>query len=79
MRDDWDSKAAWMRTVGATDAAWSTEGHLVHVKLGPAPTEEPQVESTESPTARLLRERRERRELASRASGGPIRRLSEDD
>lgn len=76
----WSAKAAWMRGVGATDAAWSTEGDLVHLKLGPAPTkpdtdEDRDTQPSISPQERERRARLEQRALVSRSSGGPVRRL----
>ena len=40
----WGEKAAWMRSVQATEAAWSPDGALVLLKLGPEisqPIEQP--------------------------------------
>lgn len=76
----WSAKAAWMRGTGATDAAWSTEGDLVHLKLGPAPTPKDPNEDREDPAKlspleqqRLARVKQ--REVTARSSGGPVRRL----
>lgn len=78
MTEEWTAKTSWMRSVGATDAAWSTEGHLVHVKLGSAPlTEETLTQPSLSPEERERRMREERKLVASRASGGPVRRLGD--
>lgn len=34
--NDWNAKVEWMRTIGATSAAWH-EGELVRCELGPVP------------------------------------------
>lgn len=77
MAEDWTQKASWMRDVGATDAAWSTDGTLVHLRLGPAsPTLD--TDSTQpslTPEAKAEAERVERRRVALGSSGGPVRRL----
>ena len=76
---DHDDKASWMRAVGATDASWAPSGELLSLKLGPAPLppdddrEDPA--KSMSPQERQRRERLERRAIAERASGGPVRRL----
>ncbi len=80
----WSAKAAWMRNVGATDAAWSTEGDLVHLRLGPlpVPTDDSRDRETQpsiSPQERERRARLERRDLVARSSGGPVRRLDAED
>ena len=73
----WTAKAAWMRDVGATDAAWSTEGDLVHCKLGaaPVPVTEEKSQPSSTPQERERQVRLDRRALSERASGGPVPRL----
>lgn len=76
--EDWSEKAAWMRTVGATDAAWSTDGALVHLRLGPEPAaDEDETQQTTPPANAEQRARDERRRVAALATGGPVRRLNE--
>lgn len=70
-----------MRAVGATDAAWSTEGDLVHAKLGPAPIpadDEQDPAKHMSPQERERQARAAQREMAARSSGGPRRKLDAD-
>jgi len=78
---DWTTKTTWMRQAGVTDAAWSTEGHLVHAKLGalvPAEVADP-ADKPETAAQRAAREREERRRVQFAASGGPVARLNEGD
>lgn len=77
----WTAKARWMRAMGATDAAWSTEGQLVHLRLGaePVAVDDDPATKQETAEARAIRERNERRRVATASSGGPVRRLSEGD
>ena len=77
---DSDDKASWMRAVGATDASWAPSGELLSLRLGPAPVaadpnDDRETQPSMSPQERQRRERLERRAIAERASGGPVRRL----
>lgn len=79
---DWTSKIAFMREHGVVSATWSDNIHpsvLIDVRLAPdAPaTDVGPAEQQETAFARQQRERKERRELAQRASGGPVPRLDE--
>lgn len=81
---NWTTKAEWMRTVRATDAAWSEYGELLSLKLDaalPAPsvTSEDHPVKPRSADARAQYEVDERRRVALGASGGPVRRLSAKD
>lgn len=77
-----DAKAQWMRSVGAIEATWATDGGLLSLKLGPAPpvADEDEDHPVKPRTAEAIqRELREnRRRIALGASGGPVRRLGED-
>jgi len=80
-----DTLAAWMRAVGATEASWSPDGTLTSLKLGPEPVEtideDDDTQSSRkklSADAREIASRNERRRIALGASGGPVRRVSED-
>ncbi len=79
-----DYLAAWMRTVGATEATWDPNGKLLSLKLGPAPVEpdedEDETQSSRkklSADAQVTAARNERRRIALGASGGPVRRVGE--
>lgn len=76
---DWSDKTEWMRAARATHAEWFPDGTLRAVTLAPdAPaTDVGPAEQQETAFARQQRERKERRELAQRASGGPVPRLDE--
>lgn len=79
----WSAKASWMRRVGAADAAWSTEGDLVHLALRPEVPEpetnrDPNPAKQLSPQEQEQRARQERRRVALLASGGPVKRLDAD-
>ncbi len=91
---DWETKIAFMRDRGLTSAKWSTvidpirgtaSETLTEAVCGPAPvplTEEETFRETQpsiSPQARQQQERDQRRGLAQRASGGPVRRLDAND
>ena len=77
----WTAQAEWMRDVGANEAAWSPDGQLTHLKLGPVPSpamsDDPVERRTPLEYERHLRD--ERRRIALGSSGGPVRRLSADD
>ncbi len=76
----WSAKAAWMRAVEASEAAWSTEGNLVHLKLSPQTiSDESTTQPSLSPREQERRARAERAAVMSRSSGGPVPRLSEGD
>jgi hypothetical protein len=76
----WSAKAAWMRSVEASEAAWSTDGNLVHLKLSPeTPSDEDSTQPSLSPREQERRARAERQRVMSRSSGGPVPRLSEGD
>lgn len=78
---DWSTKATWMREAGATQAEWHPDGTLRSCTLAPlvpADDNADPADPKETPQARQIRERTERRDLAMRASGGPVRRLSDD-
>jgi len=78
MSEDWSVKATWMRTVGATDAAWSTDGKLVSLRLGAEPVAVTETQQTTTPTEAERRAREQRRRIAGLASGGPVPRLHDD-
>jgi hypothetical protein len=76
--ESWDTFAAWMRVVGASEASWSPDGRLLTLKLGPAPVtaaDENETQSSLSPVEQERRAREQRREMSLRASGGPVMRL----
>lgn len=68
-----------MRAQGVRVASWHQDGTLAHVELDAAPQPQTDTETQPStilsPQERERRERIERREIASRASGGPVLRL----
>lgn len=79
----WSEKAEWMRDAGAIEAAWSPEGQLTHLKLGPPASRDDSdgydpVESR-TPVERERHEREERRRITLGSSGGPVKRLGADD
>ena len=80
MSDDWSNKAEWMRKAFATEAAWSVDGTLTHLKLGPVASTTPERETQPSitPQERERRERQQRRDLTQRSSGGPVMRIDGD-
>ena len=76
-------RAAWMRAVGATEASWSPDGTLTSLKLGPEPIvatdDDDEVPvKRRSAEAQAIALRAERRRVSLGASGGPVRRVSED-
>jgi hypothetical protein len=78
---DADAKVTWMRRVRASEADFSLDGQLVHVRLEPSlPTDE----SSDLPQQRLSHAQRERQatearqRVAQAASGGLVRRLGAD-
>jgi hypothetical protein len=78
----WSAKAKWLRGERGLEAAWSTEGVLVHLRLDPAPAPEGDESSTQpelTPREQERQRRAERQRVMSRSSGGPVPRLSEGD
>ncbi len=79
---DWSTKTTWMRDAGATHAEWHPDGALKSATLSPtvpASDNADPADPKETLHARQVRERTERRDLAMKASGGPVRRLGEGD
>lgn len=82
MVGEWNARAEFLRRVGGKAGAWSTEGHLVHLEFfGPVTASEatPETQPSITPQERERREREARRDIASRASGGPVPRLSAEN
>lgn len=79
-RTDWHEFASFLREVRAVAGQWDSSGNLLSLSLEPSrpdlPQEEPQ--QSESPAEREQRARDQRRAIASRASGGPVPKLSGD-
>lgn len=83
---DWNLKVAFMRDNGATSAEWATLPNgggesliaITIAPLSPAVDDDRTQPTTTSPQELERQQREQRRALASRASGGPVRRLSED-
>lgn len=79
-----DQAATWMRSVGAVEASWHPDGTIASLKLGAAPVAVSEDEADDVPVkrksaeARVIELRNERRRIALGASGGPVRRVSED-
>lgn len=77
---DWTSKVEFARAHGLVEASFSADGKLTAFKLGPTPVAEDDSRSTQQrfPTEEeLLRDRAERRRVALRSSGGPVKRLGD--
>ena len=74
---DWQTKAAWMRDVGATSATWAPDGTITALTLGPAPV--PPSDDDDDPRAferaSVRRTPAELKRIALGASGGPVRKV----
>lgn len=79
---DWEEKLAWMRARLVLRATWSSEGALTSAEVAPLPHEPSTEEATQrvmSPADLEAERRKQRRRIASLASGGPLRRFADDD
>lgn len=78
----WTAKAEFLRSVNASEGAWSDDDTLVRLCLNPdaaIAVVDSETQPSISPQERERLAREERRALASRSSGGPVLRLNGDD